>query len=765
MSHKSPNGEVEYLSTIIRDITERKEGEKALRISEEKFNKAFYSSPNAITISTLKEGRFIAANEAVTRVLGYAPDEFIGKTSAELRIWSLAEDRNKMVEMLKKDGKVQDQELQFRNKSGEIRHLVLSAEIIELEGEDCIVAATKDITERKRMEEAYRSLVDNSIQGLAIVQDGRMVFINKAFTSITGYSREDLLAASPEQLQSMVHPEDRELIWSRHRDRIAGKPVPARYEFRWIRKDGSTCWVEIYASRIEYQGRPAIQTTYIDITERKMAEEALKESEEKYRSLIANIPDVVWTTDQNGQTTFISSNIEKVYGYTPEDIYEEGERLWFGRIHPDDVERVKKAFEAVFEEEVQLDVEYRIRRKDGEWIWIHDRSVGAYEKNGIKYADGAFSDITEHKQAEEALFKEKKFTEDAINAQMDTFFLFDPGTGKAIRWNKAFKNISGYTDEEIVRMPAPASYYNPEDLERAAAFTQKVLKEGIGTIELELICKDGRKVPTEYRVSIINDEQGKPKYIISIGRDISERKRSEEKLRESEERLIKAFRASPNLMGIIDLDERRRLLVNDTFAHVTGYSVWETTGTTFDELNFWVEPDRVHEAFRFIRQNGLLQDYEADIRTKKGEIRTLRYHAALLDIPGKNLIAFSAEDTTERKKAEEALRKSEERFKILFESAPDAYYIHDLEGKYVDGNKAAVELGGYSREEAIGKSFFELGLVAEEDISKVNAAMADVRDGKPAGPLELTMYRKDRSKVFLETHQYPVEIVGQTVVL
>jgi PAS domain S-box-containing protein len=139
-------------------------------------------------------------------------------------------------------------------------------------------------------------------------------------------------------------------------------------------------------------------------------------------------------------------------------------------------------------------------------------------------------DVTERMRAEEALRQEKEFTDTALDAQLDTFFLFDPVTRKALRWNKTFCDVSGYSDEEIASLPAPISYYGPEDLERALHFIEQVMREGSGTIELALICKDGKEVPSEYSVSAIYDEAGRPKQFISIGRDISERKRTEGEL-------------------------------------------------------------------------------------------------------------------------------------------------------------------------------------------------------------------------------------------
>ena len=218
---------------------------------------------------------------------------------------------------------------------------------------------------------------------------------------MTGYSQEEVIGKNPRILQSGQTPRSvYEDLW---KTILAGKVWKG--EFINKKKDGTLFWESVTIS--PSKNEKGIITHFVavkeDITERKKAQETLQKSEEKYRTLVANIPDVAWTTDLSGNTIFISPNIENVYGYTPEEIYEAGDKLWFGRIHADDLGRVKKAFNDLFKKGAPLDVEYRIKRKDEKWMWLQDRSTGTYEKDGILFADGVFSDITERKQADEAL--------------------------------------------------------------------------------------------------------------------------------------------------------------------------------------------------------------------------------------------------------------------------------------------------------------------------------------------------------------------------
>ncbi|HHT9127638.1 MAG TPA: diguanylate cyclase [Candidatus Wujingus californicus] len=139
--------------------------------------------------------------------------------------------------------------------------------------------------------------------------------------------------------------------------------------------------------------------------EHKLAEDELFKSMEQYRLLVENIPDVVWTSDISGNNIFISSNVEKMTGYKQEEFYRKGADIWFGRIHPDDIEKVKKAYESLIASKTPYDVEYRYKKKDENWIWVHDKAITSYKRDDATYVDGIFSDITAKKQSEIALQK------------------------------------------------------------------------------------------------------------------------------------------------------------------------------------------------------------------------------------------------------------------------------------------------------------------------------------------------------------------------
>ena len=269
----------------------------------------------------------------------------------------------------------------------------------------------------------------------------------------------------------------------------------------------------------------------------KNADEALREDKEKYLSLITNIPDVIWTTDLEGNTTFISPNIETIYGYTPDEIYQNGDRLWLWRIHPDDIENVEEAFKALSEKRTMFDVEYRIKRKDGEWIWLHDRSITFYERDGVMYADGIFSNITKRKQAErELLLKNIVFdTSIVANSIADLKGIINQA-------NDSFVLMWGYKSKnELIGKPI---LHFIQDEKEAEAIISSLDKTGKWEGEYTARKKDGSTFIANANSTILYDETGKKVGYQSSVQDITESVRAKKNIEAANKEKILAEAAS-----------------------------------------------------------------------------------------------------------------------------------------------------------------------------------------------------------------------------
>jgi PAS domain S-box-containing protein len=262
----------ERLGTIV----EHREIEDALRQSEKKFSTAFNASPVMITITTLKDGRFIEINDSFADFTGYSREEAIGRTSIEMGHWMFPEDRNRMLKLLKEEGRVRNLEVESRHKSGEVRVSQLSAELINIGDEPCVLAVVNDITERKQSEELLKTVSFNSPLGIYIVQDEKLQYTNPQFQKLTGYSEKELLG---KDLLSLVAIEDSDAVKSSTVFTLQEEnPYPC--EYRILNKNGQIKWVLQTVSPIHYQGREAILGNLMDITERKYLERKVIEYEE-----------------------------------------------------------------------------------------------------------------------------------------------------------------------------------------------------------------------------------------------------------------------------------------------------------------------------------------------------------------------------------------------------------------------------------------------------------------------------------------------------
>ncbi len=278
-------------------------------------------------------------------------------------------------------------------------------------------------SERRRAEEAtsksekrFRAVVEDQTDMICRFKpDGKLSFVNGAYCRFHGHPPQELLGTD---FFGTLCREDIAVPLSWFEASPREQPMVS-FDHRVTGLEGLMTWHQLTVRRLfrEDGSTAEFQAVIQDITHRKQHEEALRASEEKYRSLVANIPDVVWTANGSKGFVYISENVQNVLGYTPVEIIQGGRALWTQRVHPNDLRRFEESHARLFENHERLDVEFRMRNRDGEWIWLHSRAPAAQLRQGEPCADGLFSDITQRKRVEAALRKSKEAAEAANRAK------------------------------------------------------------------------------------------------------------------------------------------------------------------------------------------------------------------------------------------------------------------------------------------------------------------------------------------------------------
>ncbi|KYC43587.1 PAS domain S-box protein, partial [Scytonema hofmannii PCC 7110] len=295
------SGQDEVLA-IVRDITNRKQTEVNLRSLAEKFAKVFRASPNPITISTLSEGRFIEVNDSFVEQSGYQREEAIGRTATELKLWVNDRDRITVLQELQKTGVVRNMEAEFRRKSGEVRTGLFSAEIISLDGVQCLLFINHDITERKSAEIALRESEEKfskafrcspNIITIVSLTDGRYVDVNDTFLEITGFRREEAIGRTRKELNIWVNPQDCATI----RQILQQQGFVRNLETEFYNKSGEPRVILFSAEVVVLGGEPCMLCVTNDITERKQSEDLVRLSAKRDRLLAQTLTRIRTSLD------------------------------------------------------------------------------------------------------------------------------------------------------------------------------------------------------------------------------------------------------------------------------------------------------------------------------------------------------------------------------------------------------------------------------------------------------------------------------------
>ena len=288
---------------------------------------------------------------------------------------------------------------------GTVKWLHINSQIVSWEGVPASLSFIMDVTNHKRAEdelreseERYRNLFENAHEAIFVAQEGNLAFLNSRTAMLTGYSVEELKSKS---FIEFIHPDDQEMVIDNHIKRMRGEEIPNIYTFRVIHRDSSVRWAELNVISINWNGKPATLNFMTDITDRKRAEEELRNSNERFRSVIQSLSDTIFIIGPNGKLTYESPAAARILGYSPG--YFIGKSP-FTHIHPDDLDRVVKDLDEVFGSvNPGTSTEFRYRKVDGTWIYLEATGSNQIENQGIQGIVLTVRDISERKRAQEAL--------------------------------------------------------------------------------------------------------------------------------------------------------------------------------------------------------------------------------------------------------------------------------------------------------------------------------------------------------------------------
>jgi diguanylate cyclase (GGDEF)-like protein/PAS domain S-box-containing protein len=453
--------------------------------------------------------------------------------------------------------------------------------------------AKKDRHKQNELDESAelaQALVRCAGTGIYIVQDGKFQYANDLFQELTGYSEPELIG---KYSLDLVHSEDRETVRKKAIASLkVGSPLP--YEYRFVKKNGEVSWVLEKVTSTEYKGKRATVGSFLDVTELKLAEEALLESQARYRSIVETGGAGVLVGDLSANITFVNESFCKILGYCQEELVG---KSFADFLHPDDKAIVLEKFaEGLARPEAGYKLEFRAIHKDGRVVWIYPSVSPIFYKNALTSGMAIVFDITERKQLEEAVKKSEERYRTMLDEIQDSYFEVDLA-GNFTFVNDAMCRTMGYSEEELIGINYKV-FAAKEDVDVVYRDFNRVYKTGetIKGLSYKFIQKNGTVGFGELSISAIKNEEGEVIAFRGIARDVTERKHLEQELADIATHdfltglpnrvllhdrlnveLAHAKRNETNL-AVMMLDLDRFKVVNDTFGHSIGDKLLRAAG-------------------------------------------------------------------------------------------------------------------------------------------------------------------------------------------
>lgn len=569
--------------------------------------------------------------------------------------------------------------------------------------------ATRELAEEQQDRKRQKLFSDIFISEsptlfFAISPDGKILSASRSLLERIGYTIEDI--QGKDYLSAFIFKQDHESV-SDIVKKLLDTNTPTKNETCIVSRNGKIINIE-WEGRVAYSSDGEVEFIYgsgTDITERKQTELALKLSEERYRSFIQNLQGIAYRADMNNIPVFLHGDVEQITGYSEEDLLS-GKSLWDDLVLSEDKDQMKESIEKLKTQgNFATELIYRIKRRDGRICWIRDNIQNICDDSGKPESiQGIVYDITSIKEAEASLRRSDERYRLLADNVKDVIWVLDKNLNYTYI-SPSVEKMRGYTVEEAMILPLDTIFTG-----RSYRYINKLIPEVFAlqekgeipnpnrslTFESELVCKDGSYIWVEVTASFAFDSHGNPVGFVGVTRDISERKKAEESIRQREETYRTIFENTGTAMIIIE-DDTTISLVNDEFGKLTGYTRDEVEGKK-SWVDFIVPEDmeRLLSCHNLRKTNPEAAPKKYDFRFQNRQGLTNNAYATVTVIPGTQKAVVSLLDISETKKASEELRVSREQLRNLHKHSQDvrerertrvAREIHDELGQVLTALK------------------------------------------------------------------------------
>ena len=605
-----------------------------------------------------------------------------------------------------------------------------------------------------KSEEQYKIIIQTAMDGFWLADTtGRILDVNETYCRMSGYTRDELLEMNIGELD--VKESASELV--SHMQKVI-KQGSDRFESRHRRKDGTEYKVEISVQYRDVSGGRAV--IFIrDITERKQAEEKLRESEFRWKFALEGAGDGVWDWNTKTNEVFFSPRWKAMLGYRENEI---GDTLdeWEKRVHPDDKEQVDRDLADHLEgRTLEYRNEHRVLCKDGAWKWILDRGmVLARDQNGKPLrVIGTHSDITERKQAEKRLLEERNFNKTLVATAPAIILVLDED-GKIVHFNPYMEELTGYSIQEVQGRDWFDTFLPARDHDGIRRLFNTCLNDipTKGNVN-PILTKDGREVLIEWHDRTLKDEKGGINGVLVIGLNVTERSLAEEELRLKSLVIdqIKDHVTLTDLNGVITfVNQAQVAMFGKPREEMLGkktevYGEDTERGATQREI---VEQTNLHGSWR-----GEVINYDAQGNERVMDCRT----QIITDLEG-NPIALGgfATDITERKNAEKNLKASEAKYRIVADNTYDWEFWRDPQGRYLYCSPSCKRITGHDADQFLNDPHRMPNIIHPHDKTLWEQLDARVAREHSRGEIEIRIIHANGTTRWIHHLCQPVFIDG-----